>query len=52
MNTTAGPNGRDDAAIDESARSEFLERYGDVALGPVCIVIAAYREASSIATSG
>jgi len=34
--------------VDAAARAEFAARYGDPAFGPVCIVIAAYREAASI----
>jgi glycosyltransferase involved in cell wall biosynthesis len=37
-----------DDGIDAAARLEFEERYGTPAFGPVCIVIAAYREAGSI----
>jgi glycosyltransferase involved in cell wall biosynthesis len=37
-----------DNPIDDVARAEFADRYGDPDLGPVCLVIAAYRERSSI----
>ena len=47
MSTT----GRDlgvDLAVDSAARREFAERYAEPDLGPVCVVIAAYREASTL----
>jgi glycosyltransferase involved in cell wall biosynthesis len=37
-----------DAATDAAAMAEFAARYGDADLGPVCIVIAAFREARSL----
>jgi glycosyltransferase involved in cell wall biosynthesis len=35
-------------AVDVAALADFTERYGEPELGPVCVVIAAYREAESI----
>jgi glycosyltransferase involved in cell wall biosynthesis len=37
-----------DEGIDAAARSEFAHRYGTTDFGAVCIVIAAYREATSL----
>ena len=37
-----------DSPVDRAARAEFARSYGAPDLGPVCIVIAAYREAASI----
>jgi glycosyltransferase involved in cell wall biosynthesis len=49
MSSSTSQDCLDDAAIDEIAASGFVDRYGEVSLGPVCIVIAAYREAASLA---
>jgi glycosyltransferase involved in cell wall biosynthesis len=38
----------DEDAVDAAARAEFAERYGAPAFGPVCVVLAAYREAGSV----
>jgi len=38
------------AAVDDVAVADFRARYGDVALAPVTIVVAAYNEADSIGT--
>lgn len=46
MTTTSQPVIED--PIDVAALEEFAARYGDPHLGPVCIVIAAYREAASL----
>jgi glycosyltransferase involved in cell wall biosynthesis len=37
-----------DHAIDTTAGREFADRYGEPKLGPVCVVIAAYREAQTL----
>jgi glycosyltransferase involved in cell wall biosynthesis len=37
-----------DRAIDVAATDAFAERYGEPNLGPVCVVIAAYREAQAL----
>ncbi len=37
-----------DSPVDVAARAEFARGYGAPDLGPVCIVIAAYREAASL----
>jgi glycosyltransferase involved in cell wall biosynthesis len=37
-----------DEGIDAAARREFAHRHGEADFGPVCIVIAAYREATSL----
>ena len=37
-----------DLAVDSAARREFADRYAGPALGPVCVVIAAYREAATL----
>jgi glycosyltransferase involved in cell wall biosynthesis len=37
-----------DNPVDSAARAEFAHSYGAANLGPVCIVIAAYREAASL----
>jgi glycosyltransferase involved in cell wall biosynthesis len=49
MSSTEVPTRGDDAAIDAIATAAFFDQHGEVSLGPVCIVIAAYREAGSIA---
>lgn len=36
--------------VDRAALREFRDRYGDVALAPVCVVIAAYNEAPGLPT--
>ena len=41
-------NRNSDHAIDTAAGREFADRYGNPNLGPVCVVIAAYREAQTI----
>ncbi|HEX9504500.1 MAG TPA: glycosyltransferase family 2 protein, partial [Acidimicrobiia bacterium] len=47
MSTTTGTATAAD--LDEAAaRAEFAERYGSPDLGPVCVVIAAYREAGTV----
>ncbi|HEY7440601.1 MAG TPA: glycosyltransferase family 2 protein [Acidimicrobiia bacterium] len=45
--STRAPNGIDNP-VDDDARAGFEERYGHPDLGPICIVIAAYRERASI----
>jgi glycosyltransferase involved in cell wall biosynthesis len=41
--------GRDfDHAIDTTAGREFADRYGEPNLGPICVLIAAYREAQTL----
>jgi glycosyltransferase involved in cell wall biosynthesis len=40
-----------DSPVDRAARVEFARSYGAPDIGPVCIVIAAYREAASLGGS-
>ncbi len=47
MSVKRSVRGTDDP-VDISARREFASNYGGPDLGPVCIVIAAYREAASL----
>ncbi len=47
MSATSGDLGFD-LGVDSAARREFADRYGEPALGPVCVVIAAYREAATL----
>ena len=37
-----------DSPVDRARAAEFARSYGAPDLGPVCIVIAAYREAASL----
>ena len=47
MSATSGDLGFD-LGVDSAASREFADRYGEPALGPVCVVIAAYREAATL----
>jgi glycosyltransferase involved in cell wall biosynthesis len=39
---------RVDALVDDVANRDFADRHGDPVLGPVCVIIAAYREARTL----
>jgi len=45
---TVSPQPTVTTATDVAAMSEFATRYGDADLGPVCILIAAFREANNL----
>jgi glycosyltransferase involved in cell wall biosynthesis len=47
MSATSGNLGFD-LSVDSAAGRAFADRYADPTLGPVCVVIAAYREAATL----
>jgi hypothetical protein len=48
--STADRHAQDDErrVLDDAARADFRARYGDVDLGPICVIVAAYYEADSV----